>query len=69
MDIEVFLIVLFATVIHAVWNAMVKNHSNKTVAVSAIVLGHVPLSVVAIILFPFTILDPSKFWFRSKMTS
>ena len=52
MDIEVFLIVLFSTVMHAVWNAMVKNHSNKTIAVSAIVLGHVPLSVVAIFLLP-----------------
>jgi len=33
---------------HAIWNAMVKHHKDKAVAVSAIVFGHVPLAVVSI---------------------
>ena len=57
MDDYVFYLVLFATVMHAVWNGMVKNHPDKVVAVAAIVLGHIPLAVIAIILLPAPTLD------------
>jgi len=56
MDNHVFFLVLFATVMHAVWNGMVKNHPDKAVAVAAIVFGHVPLAIIAIIFLPV----PSK---------
>ena len=49
MDNEVFFLVLLATIMHAVWNGMVKKHSDKVVAVSGIVFGHVPCCVAAII--------------------
>ena len=49
MDNNVFLIVLFASVMHAVWNGMVKNHSDKAIAISGIVFGRLPLSLIAII--------------------
>ena len=52
MDTNVFLIVLLATFMHAVWNVMVKNHPDKAIAVSAIVLGRIPLAIVAIIFLP-----------------
>ena len=52
MDPKVFFIVLLATFMHAVWNGMVKGHPDKVVAVSGIVFGHVPLSIIAIILLP-----------------
>jgi len=52
MDTNVFLIILLATVMHAVWNGMVKKHPDKVVAVSGIVFGHVPASITAIILLP-----------------
>jgi len=52
MDNNVFFLVLLASIMHAIWNGMVKNHPNKVIAVSAIVFGHVPLSIVAIILLP-----------------
>jgi drug/metabolite transporter (DMT)-like permease len=52
MDSFVFFLVLFATIMHAVWNGMVKNHPDKVVAVSSIVFGHVPFSIIAIILLP-----------------
>ena len=52
MDTKVFFIVLLATFMHAVWNGMVKRHPDKVVAVSGIVFGHLPFSIVAIILLP-----------------
>ena len=52
MDNNVFLLVLIATVLHAIWNGMVKKHPDKVVAVAAIVFGHVPCSIVAIIFLP-----------------
>ena len=52
METKVFFIVLIASVLHALWNSMVKKHDDKVVAVSGIVFGHVPLSILAIIIFP-----------------
>jgi drug/metabolite transporter (DMT)-like permease len=57
MDSFVFFLVLFATIMHAVWNGMVKNHPDKVVAISSIVFGHFPLSIIAIILLPVPSLD------------
>ena len=52
MDTNVFLIIFLASIMHAIWNGMVKNHPDKVIAMSGIVLGHVPLAIVAIILLP-----------------
>ena len=52
MDTNVFLIVLLATIMHAVWNGMVKKHPDKVVAVSGVVFGHVPCSIIVIIFLP-----------------
>ena len=52
MDGMVFAVVLVAALFHATWNGFVKNHNDKTVAVTGIVLGHVPLSILAILYFP-----------------
>ena len=57
MDTNVFLIVLLATIMHAVWNGMVRNHPDKAVAVAAIVFGHIPLALVAIIFLPAPTID------------
>jgi len=57
MENNVFLIVLLATFMHAVWNGMVKNHPDKAVAVAAIVFGHIPLAIVAIIFLPAPTID------------
>ena len=61
MDNNVFLLVLIATVLHAIWNAMVKKHPDKVVAVAAIVFGHVPCSIVAIIFLPPPSVDSIPF--------
>ena len=57
MENHVFFIVIFATFMHAVWNGMVKNHPDKAVAVSAIVFGHIPLAIIAIIFLPAPSID------------
>ena len=57
MENNDFLIVLLATFMHAVWNGMVKNHPDKAVAVAAIVFGHIPLAIIAIIFLPVPTID------------
>ena len=52
MDSTVFFVILLATILHAVWNAMVKHHPDKAIAVLAIVLGHIPLALICIFYFP-----------------
>jgi len=57
MDTRVFFIILLTTIMHAVWNGMVKKHPDKVVAVSGNVFGHVPASIIAIILLPAPSVD------------
>jgi uncharacterized membrane protein len=52
MEANVFFIILLATMMHAIWNAMVKHHPDKAIAVLAIVLGHIPLLLICIFYFP-----------------
>ena len=52
MDTHVFFIVLLASIMHATWNGMVKKYPNKVIAVSGIVFGHVPCSIIAVIFLP-----------------
>jgi len=67
MENHVFFLVLFATIMHAVWNAMVKNHPNKAVAVAAIVFGHIPLAIIAIIFLPIPTKDCIPFIIASAI--
>ena len=57
MDPIVFTAVIIASMFHATWNGMVKKHSNKVTALSAIILGHVPISIIAVIFLPMPSLD------------
>ena len=52
MDNHVFFIIILASIMHITWNSMVKKYSDKVVAVSAIVLGHIPLAIIAILILP-----------------
>ena len=56
-DPIVFTAVILASFFHATWNGMVKKHSNKVTALSAIILGHVPLSIIAVIFLPMPSFD------------
>ena len=61
MDTTVFIVILLATIMHAIWNAMVKHHPDKAIAVLAIVLGHIPLALICIFYFPLTFYAQNTF--------
>ena len=52
MDTTVFIIVLFSALLHAIWNSMASKYKDKNVSIPAIVYGHVPLCIVAVIFLP-----------------
>ncbi|NKB49981.1 MAG: EamA family transporter [Alphaproteobacteria bacterium] len=58
MELTVFLAVIAAAVLHAVWNAVVKGGRDKHLSMTAIVLGHAPIALVATIISPFP--DPAS---------
>ena len=57
MDTIVFFTVLFSALLHAIWNSMASKYKDKNVSIGAIVYGHVPLCVVAIIFLPAPSID------------
>ena len=57
MDPFVFLIVLFSVVLHALWNSMASKYKNKNVSIPAIVYGHVPACIIAVIVLPLPSAD------------
>ena len=52
MSLFVFLTVMGAAILHAVWNALVKGAADKTVSMTAVVLGHAPLAGITLFLCP-----------------
>ena len=67
MSLNIFLAIILAAFLHAVWNAMVKNEDNKYLAVTAIVLGHVPISVLIILLTPIPSVESIPFIILSAL--
>ena len=67
MSLDIFIAVILAAFLHATWNAMVKNEENKYLAVTAIVLGHVPASVFIILLTPFPSVESIPFIILSAL--
>jgi len=67
MEIEVFLIVLFSGFLHAIWNSMASKYEDKNVSIGAIVYGHVPLCIVAIIYFPAPSIESFPYIFLSAL--
>ena len=57
MDPFVFLIVLFSAVLHALWNSMASKYKNKNVSIPAIVYGHVPACIIAVMVLPLPSAD------------
>ena len=52
MSPTVMIIVLFAALLHASWNFLVKSTDNKYLSMSAVVLGHAPFALAALIFAP-----------------
>jgi hypothetical protein len=47
VSLTVMIIVLFAALLHASWNFLVKSTDDKHLSMSAVVVGHTPFAVVA----------------------
>ena len=52
MTTTVFLVVIAAALLHALWNTLIKSGADKFVAMSAVMIGHLPLAVLAALVFP-----------------
>lgn len=52
MSTTVFLAVIGAAILHATWNALVKGGADKYVGMGAVVLGHLPFAVGALVFAP-----------------
>lgn len=59
MSLTVFVVVIGAALMHAVWNALVKGGPDKLMNMTAIVLGHTP---VVLVLLPFVDLPAPESW-------
>ena len=52
MTTTVFLAVLLAAALHAVWNALVKSSGDRWLAMAGVVIGHAPFAAVAVLISP-----------------
>lgn len=52
MTTTVFLAVIGAAILHAAWNALVKGGADKLVSLTAVMFGHTPFAIVAILMAP-----------------
>lgn len=57
MSTTVFLAVIAAALLHALWNALVKGSADKQVTMAAVVLGHIPLATIALPFVPWPALE------------
>ena len=52
MSLTVFLAVIGAAFLHAMWNALLKGGSDKTLGMVAVSVGHIPVAVLALFFVP-----------------
>ena len=52
MELIVFIAVIAAAVLHAVWNAVIKSSYDKHLGMTALVLGHAPIALIAVFIMP-----------------
>ena len=67
MSLTVFFAIIFAAFLHAVWNAMVKKEDDKYISLTAVVLGHVPISVAVIFFTPMLSIQSIPYIFVSAI--
>ena len=67
MSSAVFIAVILAAFLHAVWNAMVKKEEDKYISLTAVVLGHVPISIVVIFFTPTLSIQSVPYIFISAL--
>ena len=52
MTVLVFSLVLLAAALHAIWNAVIKGTSDKTIAIGLVALGHMVLGLIGAAILP-----------------
>ena len=57
MSLPVMIIVLFAALLHACWNFLVKSMDDKHLSMSAVVLGHMPFAIATLLFAPLPRLE------------
>jgi len=57
MPLGVMIMVLFAALLHATWNFMVKSGEDKYLGMTAVVVGHIPFAAVALVYAPLPSLE------------
>ena len=67
MHINIFLAIILSAFLHATWNALVKKHDDKYISMTALVLGHIPISIVVIFLTPLPSIQSIPYIFISAM--
>jgi drug/metabolite transporter (DMT)-like permease len=68
MDINVFMAVMVAAILHSTWNGMVKKHRDKVISVAAIVFGHVPIAIVVLLFVPLPTIESVPYIILSVLT-
>ena len=67
MSPTVFFAIIFAAFLHAVWNAMVKKEKDKYISLTAVVLGHIPISIAVIFFTPMLSIQSVPYIFISAI--
>lgn len=57
MTTIVFLAVLLAALLHAVWNSLVKGGNDKYLNMSAVAFGYVPISAISLLIVPIPAIE------------
>jgi drug/metabolite transporter (DMT)-like permease len=57
MTTQIFLIVIAAAILHAVWNASVKDSGDKFVNMAAVILGQAPLAALSLLFVPAPMIE------------
>ena len=57
MTTQIFLVVIAAAVLHAVWNASIKDSGDKFVNMAAVILGQAPLAALSLLFVPVPLLE------------
>ena len=67
MPLSIMAIVLCAAFLHASWNFMVKRIPDKFISMSAVVFGHIPFSLAAILIAPLPLSAAMPYLILSAM--
>lgn len=57
MTTQIFFIVIAAAILHAVWNASVKDSGDKFVNMAAVILGQAPLAALSLLFVPAPMIE------------